>query len=130
MAFLFIEKPIETVIESLQWDIAALEKTAKKHPNEDLFTKINALNDKLRCAELYSVMSSRKGEYDKFKYLKWKNPEEYLLKCREYIANIKGIDFVAKTKRFRVRVSRNGSVKNLGEFDTPQDAIQILALYM
>ena len=130
MAFLIIDRPIEDIISALKADQEIIERAYQMNPTDSLEHSMAANADNLRCAEMYKRMYDKRDEYDKFAYLKWKNPKQYIQKCRELIADISGIDYDKKANGFRVRVRRNGVQKYIGTFDTPKDATEVLAMYM
>lgn len=126
MAFLIIDKPIEDIISGLQADKAMLEQAYDISPEDSVESSLEIVADRLRCAEMYKRMYDKKSEYEKFKYLQWKKPKEYIKRCKEIVRDIKGIDFDTRAMGFRVRVRRNGKQEYFGTYDTPQDATEIL----
>lgn len=130
MAFLIIEKPIEEIIAGLESDVRMLEKAYDLYPEEGLQESINQSKDKLRCAKMYQTILSKRTEYEKFKYLQWKNVEQYIKRCRELVKEIKGVDFDRGSMLFRIRTQIDGKQKYLGAVESPDHATEILQMYV
>lgn len=129
MAFVFIDKPIDEVLESLKGSERLTMKAHSINPSEKVKQRLNEIRDKIRCIETYKEILSKRDEFDNFKYLKWKKPKQYTKRCKELVKDIKGID-IDKAGLFRVRITDQGKRKYIGSFDTPQDAIEVLDMYM
>jgi len=129
MNFLVINNGVERTREVLEYDLRLVRQI--KETNEEKYSKKEKeLVGKLKCLTLYEKILETKHEYREVLLLKHKKPNQYIERCQEMIKDIKGIDFNKKTGLFRVRVTENGKRKQIGEFDTPQDAIEIIQCYL
>lgn len=126
MAFLIITESIETTIEILESDIQLNEKVYQQTNNEIYKAKAGILRDRLNAAVRYRNFFDKKTAYEKIKHLKHKNIVKYIQKCSEITKDLKGIYFDKDRLLFRVQVTRGGKRIYLGQFDTPDDALEIL----
>lgn len=130
MGSLLIERPIDETIDKLNKDREALERVYMSKQDETSFNSLRAINDKIRCANIYKKIVESRDDFEKIKHLKWKDPNKYIEKCKELVKDVKGINFMKREGLFVVRVQRNGKREYLGAFQSPQDAIEVLNLYI
>ena len=130
MAFLLITESIENVIHSLEWDEKVLKRANNIHGGAVYLEKLLSVREKLEAAKKYQRIRERKTDYQKIAYLKELKPNKYINECVEICRKLKGVTFIKKSQLFRVTLYRNGKRKYIGQFDTPDDAMEILKLYM
>lgn len=128
MAFLLITDSIENTIEMLRSDQKLCETVYQQTGNEVHKAKAQDYGDKLNTALRYQKFFNRKSDYEKIKHLKEKKPNSYIAKCVAIAKGLKGIYFDKKRQLFVVQIRKAGKTIYLGSFDTPDDALEILAL--
>jgi hypothetical protein len=124
MAILILTESLEETIQTLEWKKGVLEDVPDK---QDQFKDVCS---KLETALRYQEFYEKKSYYEKILHLKVKNVKAYIRECKQICAQMKGVDFVPKKLEFRVRISRGGKRVQLGMFETFDDALSILRMYV
>lgn len=130
MAFIIITDSIENTINSLNSDLELNETVFKQTGKEVYKTKVDLLKGKLKAAIKYKDIQDRKPEFEKIKYLKHKDKDQYISRCMKIVKDMKGISFDKRTLLFKVQITRNKKRIYLGRFDSPQDSLEILQQYV
>lgn len=130
MAFLIITESIESTIESLKSEVDLHNQVYEQTKDSKYLIKAKTYQDKLNAAERYKLFFDKRSEWEKIKHLKTMKPSTYIQKCIAITKALKGVDFVRDKLEFRVRVMRNGKRVQIGTFDTPDDALEVLQMYM
>jgi len=126
MAFLLITESIENTIKSLSSDKEMCEKVYKQTGNEVYRIKAKDYADKLDAALRYARLEEKRTSYQRIRHLKFKNLPLYISKCSQICKGLPGVYFDEKRLLFRVQITRGGKRMYLGQFDTPDDALEIL----
>ena len=130
MAFLIITDSIEETIKSLRANKEIEERRFKETGNDLHRSKAEDYKGKLNTAIRYKKIFDRKTDYEKIKHLKTLNPPLYAESCAVISKAMKGVWFDKDRLLFRVQIQRNGQRIYLGQFDTPDDALEILQRYI
>jgi hypothetical protein len=130
MAFLIITESIEETIHSLQSDKHLCEKVFKDTGDKVYEAKAKYYADKLQAALRYQRLFERKSTYQKIKHLRHRNLPQYVDKCSQITKGLKGVYFDKDRLLFRVQITRLGKRMYLGQFDTPDDALEVLKQYI
>lgn len=130
MAFVFITQSVDSTIELHQGELNLVKKARSIADNLVLKNKQEVLEQKLNLLNKYNELVESRGAYEKIKHLKFAKPKVYAQKCKEICKSIKGVCFRENTGTFCVRLTINGKRKYLGEVDTPQDALDIIEMYL
>lgn len=130
MAFLIITESIENTIHSLKSDLRLCERVYKETGNELYKAKAEMYSDKLNAAKRYIKIVERKSSFEMIKNFRTTNPELFISKCSEICKDIKGVYFDKERMLFRVQITRLGKRIYLGQFDSPDDALEILKNYI
>ena len=127
MRLTIVEVPVEKEIALLETDVRLLSGV---NVSEEGKLKLREKKERLDILTRYKKMWDKRADYDKIKHLKRRDPEAYDVSCQSLIKDIKGVTYISKGQFFRIRKTTNGIQKSLGSVDTPQDAIDILKLYI
>ena len=130
MAFLLISDSIENTIDMLRSEAELNETVFKQTLDTKYQNKAKEYRDKLQTAIRYKKIFDRKTEYQKIKHLRFKNLNAYKDRCSDITKKMPGVYFDKDRFLFRVQITRKGVRKYLGEFDTPDDALEILQGYI
>lgn len=130
MAFLIITESIEDTINALQNDKQLCETVYKQTGDKVYEAKAKNYADKLQTAIRYQKFYDRKSTYEKIKHLRYKNLSLYITKCTQICKGLKGVYFDKERLLFRVQITRLGKRIYLGQYDTPDDALEVLKQYI
>ena len=136
MNFVIIEKPTQLEIKDIQFDVKMLTQAIKGshacHESHKPKLKLDLIDkqNRLDVLERYHKIWNKRAEYDQIKHLKRRDPETYNSHCKNLCKDIKGVNYLEKGQFFRIRRRFDGVQKDLGYVDTPQDALDILKLYI
>ncbi len=130
MAFLIITESIEETINSLQNDKHLCETVYKQTGDKVYEAKAKYYADKLQAAIRYHKFFERKSTYEKIKHLRYRNLPLYITKCTQICKGLKGVYFDKERLLFRVQITRLGKRIYLGQYDTPDDALEVLKQYI
>ena len=134
MAFVVIVDSISNTIDLLHQEIQSNTTKARNldDPNRQQYLSLIDLNrDKLSAAIRYESIFQKKSAFDKYiKHLKTTNREKYIQKCKQLANGITGVTFDKRDLRFVVRLTRNNQRIYVGAFDTPEEALDVLQMYM
>jgi hypothetical protein len=130
MAFLIITESIENTIHSLRSDRDLCKKVFKQTGDHKYEAKAKDYDDKLQAAIRYQKIEERRTEYQRIKHLRHRNLGMYIHHCTKICKGMKGVYFDKDRLLFRVQITRRGKRIYLGQFDTPDDALEILKTHM
>ena len=130
MAFLLITESIERTIEMLEADAIVNEKAFIATADKKYSELANSYRNKLGAAIKYKRFDDCRSDYQKIKHLRTRNPVQYAIKCKDIVKDIKGVSFDTDRFLFRLQVVTGNGKKVTGRFDTPEDAMDILKMYI
>ena len=127
-----IENPLKEEIARMENRRESLEPIVFQEGGclPELKEELIDVNDKLRAMYMYRDLYNKKSVFERIKDLKFKNPNRYIQMCREMVAEIKGIDFDKNSGLFRVRIQRKKERIYIGSFDTPNEAVNALEMWV
>lgn len=119
MATIIIERPLEEILGDLNAKIEYLKENNERD-------KLRELKFKRRALLNYKKKQDSKTEFEKHLYLKFHDKERWFEKCKELTKDVKYVYFDTKRELFRAQKRINGKTKYIGEFDSIDDAKEIV----
>jgi hypothetical protein len=121
-----IEGNENILLNSLISEEFKLSSILKENNNDYFKTRFNEIKRKIRVIIQYKKNNENKTDFQKIKYLRYRNVIHYAVKCEQIAKDIKGIYFDKNTLKFRVQFTYNKQRYYVGQYDDLDLAIKDL----
>jgi len=121
-----IEGNENILLNSLISEEFKLSSILKENNNDYFKTRFNEIKRKIRVIIQYKKNNENKTDFQKIKYLRYRNVIHYAVKCEQIAKDIKGIYFDKATLKFRVQFTYNKQRYYVGQYDDLDLAIKDL----